>query len=391
MLKSALTATLLAGVAASAVSLATPLAAKEGMFTPDQLPLIAEDLRATGLEIAPEALSDLTGFPMGAIVSLGGCSASFVSPEGLVVTNHHCARGSVQYNSTAENNYLVDRLSSPRPRTDELPAAPGSRIYVTVAEVTDVTDRDAVEGTERLAPAARYDTGRAAPEGHHRRMRGATPVIRCLVASFYGGAQYKLIKRLESARRAAGLRAGGLDRQSMAATSTTGSGRATPATSPSTAPMSRRTVRRRIMPRRTSPTSPEHHLKVSAAGLENGDFVMAAGYPGSTSRYATLAEVEDTFGWQLPDLQVGAATTSGSTRSRRPRPQGRDARVKYESRLAGLNNHREEPARPDRGRAPGRAGRAAADARGNGAGGVDRGGSVACTLWRGAHARIVRR
>ena len=40
------------------------------------------------------------------MVSLGGCTASFVSPQGLVVTNHHCARGSVQYNSTAENNYL---------------------------------------------------------------------------------------------------------------------------------------------------------------------------------------------------------------------------------------------------------------------------------------------
>ena len=62
MKKTAVVAALMA-CAASA-----PLAAKEGMFTPGQLPEIAEDLRKTGLEVSPEALSDLTGFPMGAIV-----------------------------------------------------------------------------------------------------------------------------------------------------------------------------------------------------------------------------------------------------------------------------------------------------------------------------------
>ena len=82
--------------------------AKEGMFTPEQLPSIAGDLKETGLAIPASSINDLTTFPMGAIVSLGGCSASFVSDKGLAVTNHHCARGSVQYNSTPENNYLKD-------------------------------------------------------------------------------------------------------------------------------------------------------------------------------------------------------------------------------------------------------------------------------------------
>ena len=63
--------------------LAAPLSAKEGMFTPDQLQEISDELNEAGLEIDPDALSDLTGFPMGTVVSLGGCSASFVSPQGL--------------------------------------------------------------------------------------------------------------------------------------------------------------------------------------------------------------------------------------------------------------------------------------------------------------------
>jgi hypothetical protein len=41
-------------------------------------------------------------------VSLGGCTASFVSPDGLIVTNHHCVTGQLQFNSTS--NYLFDPI-----------------------------------------------------------------------------------------------------------------------------------------------------------------------------------------------------------------------------------------------------------------------------------------
>ncbi|MFA0373155.1 S46 family peptidase, partial [Vibrio sp. 10N.222.54.F6] len=75
---------------------------------------------------------------MNAVISLGGCTASFVSPKGLVVTNHHCAYGSIQYNSTPEKNLLKDGFLA-KSFAEELPATPGSRIYVTEA-VTNVTD-----------------------------------------------------------------------------------------------------------------------------------------------------------------------------------------------------------------------------------------------------------
>ena len=142
--------------------LAIPLAisslsaiAKEGMFTPEQLPEISDDLKATGLALSPESLSDLTGFPMGAIVSLGGCSASFVSDTGLAVTNHHCARGSVQYNSTAENNYLKDGFLATSP-DKELPAAPGTRMWVTVG-FSDVTDKVTGDLGDDVTGRDRYD------------------------------------------------------------------------------------------------------------------------------------------------------------------------------------------------------------------------------------------
>ena len=117
--------------------LAGPALSVEGMWTPDQLPEVEVDMRRLGLRLAADSLTDLTAFPFGAVISLGGCTASFVSPEGLVVTNHHCARGSVQFNSTSEHNYLVTGFVAAT-RAEELRTPPGTRVYVTT-RVTDVT------------------------------------------------------------------------------------------------------------------------------------------------------------------------------------------------------------------------------------------------------------
>ena len=109
--------------------LAPPLVtlAGEGMWPPFQLPELRQELTAAGLEIDPVQLSDLTDYPMNAVISLGGCTASFVSPDGLVVTNHHCAYRAIQYNSTEERNLLQTGFLA-RERSDELPAGPGSRV-----------------------------------------------------------------------------------------------------------------------------------------------------------------------------------------------------------------------------------------------------------------------
>ena len=94
--------------AALTAGLAGTAHAVEGMWQPAQFPKIAETLKQHGLKLDPAKLTDLTAYPMGAIDSLGGCTASFVSPDALIVTNHHCGYGALQYNSTPQKNLIVD-------------------------------------------------------------------------------------------------------------------------------------------------------------------------------------------------------------------------------------------------------------------------------------------
>ena len=125
-------------LAAAALAVATAHA-DEGMWMPKQLPQIAKPLKAGGLALDPNKLNDLTAFPMGAVVSLGGCTASFVSPQGLVVTNHHCAYGQIQLNSTPENN-LIEKGINAATLAQEITGGPNAKVWVT-EQITDVTQR----------------------------------------------------------------------------------------------------------------------------------------------------------------------------------------------------------------------------------------------------------
>src|SRR6478672_8974506 len=70
-----------------------------GMWMPAQMAAHADKLKELGLQFDPKDLTDPTSKVLGAVISLGGCSASFISADGLVITNHHCATGALQHNS----------------------------------------------------------------------------------------------------------------------------------------------------------------------------------------------------------------------------------------------------------------------------------------------------
>ena len=105
-----------------------------GMWMPQQmtLPGHVETFKKMGVDIDAAVLADPLAAPMNAIVSLGGCTASFVSPAGLIVTNHHCVQGALQQNSSPENN-LVENGFLAKTKADEKSAGPNQRVWVAQA------------------------------------------------------------------------------------------------------------------------------------------------------------------------------------------------------------------------------------------------------------------
>jgi hypothetical protein len=307
--------------------------ADEGMWMPQQLPQVAKQLKAAGLKLDPATLTKLTEFPAGAIVSLGGCSASFVSPLGLVATNHHCVYGSVAHNSTPErdllaNGFLAHNLG------EELPAAPGSRIFVTKA-VTDVSKQIITAEVAKLTGKKRSD----AIEKNQKTIQAECekdPGHRCTVSSFYGGLEFYLSKQLEirdvrlvhAPPEGVGKFGGDTDNWMWPRhTGDYGFYRAYVSKDGKAADYSKDNV----------PYVPQHYLKLAKEGVKEGDFIMALGYPGRTNRHRLPSEVAFTFDWNYPafvkasaeSLAIIAETTKDN----------KDTALKYASQVAGINNY----------------------------------------------------
>lgn len=315
----------------SATFFATALA-DEGMWMPQQLPALEDRLEDLGLELDPETLTDLTAHPMGAVISLGGCTASFVSPKGLVVTNHHCAYGSIQYNSTEENNLLENGFLA-EDFSAELPAAPGSRIYVTES-LEDVTASINAAIPENATGAERYDAIEAAEKALIAECE-STPGYHCNVYAYHGGLYYYLIKQLEirdvrlvyAPSHHIGKFGGDIDNWMWPRhTGDFSFYRAYVGPDGKPAAYSEDNV----------PFEPKHWLTVSTQGLDRGDYVMVVGYPGNTDRYRLAAEVKNAFEWVYPTRRKTYLEWLGVIE--KATADNEAAAIKYASLVAGLNN-----------------------------------------------------
>src|SRR6202011_1240637 len=116
-----------------ALVMLAPLAASadEGMWTIDRFP-VARVAKAYGFTATPAFLDHVRA----SSVRLPGCSGSFVSRDGLIMTNHHCARGCVQALSDPQHNFLADGYYAKTPQDER--QCPGFQInsLLTITHVT---------------------------------------------------------------------------------------------------------------------------------------------------------------------------------------------------------------------------------------------------------------
>ncbi|MBD8656316.1 S46 family peptidase [Oxalobacteraceae sp. CFBP 13730] len=311
---------------------ATAAFADEGQWQPHQLPQLSSELKRIGITMPAAKLADLSKHPMSAMVSLGGCSASFVSPDGLVVTNHHCAYGAIQRNSTPEQNYIVNGFLA-KTRAEELPGGPSTLIYVT-EKVENVTKRvldglsPTLSGSERHAlVAARVKALIAECE--------TDKSTRCSVPAFHRGLEYYRIKQLmirdvrlvHAPSDRIGNFGGDIDNYEWPRQTGDYS-------------FLRAYVGKDGRPADPSPDNVPYRSKdflvVSAEGLKNGDPILLAGYPGRTSRYKLPSEIR--FARDV-DFPAKAATITADLATIAAATQGNPAwDVRYASVAKSLNN-----------------------------------------------------
>ncbi|HEX9916949.1 MAG TPA: S46 family peptidase [candidate division Zixibacteria bacterium] len=264
--------------------------ADEGMWMLDSIDKLPwSKMREMGLKLSPKDVYNPKGDGIArAIVNVAGASGSFVSPEGLIVTNHHVAFSAIQRQSKPGQNYLKEGFHA-KTKAEEIPAI-GYNVYVTLS-MDEITDKVLVAVDDRMDDLERYK----AIEKRTKQIideAEAAKDVKCEVVSVYGGMQYYLFTyfKIKDVRivyvppLSIGEYGGEIDNWMWPRhTGDFSFLRAYVAGDGKSADYSPDNV----------PYRPEIYLKVSSAGIKEGDFAMMIGFPGWTARYSSSFSVED--------------------------------------------------------------------------------------------------
>ncbi len=262
--------------------------ADEGMWLPFLIGKNIQEMQSKGFKLSAEDVYSVNQSSLkDAIVQFGGgCTGELISPNGLLITNHHCGYGSIQDVSTVKDNYLKNGFWA-KSYKEEIPA-PGLTVKFLVS-MEDVTQfviprkqyASLEEKEKAMKPIIEKIEKEAAEGGKY------TAQIR----SFFNGNQYILcvyqiytdIRLVATPPEALGKFGGDTDNWMWPRhTADFSVFRVYAGKDNQPAPYNPENV----------PYKPKHFLPVSIKGVKNADYTMVMGYPGRTNRYATSYELD---------------------------------------------------------------------------------------------------
>ncbi|MBT3739205.1 MAG: S46 family peptidase [Flavobacteriales bacterium] len=277
------------------------LTAGEGMWIPLLMKkLNYKDMRKAGLKLSVKDMYSVNhGSLKDAIVSLNGgsCTAEIISSKGLLLTNHHCGFDAIRSHSTVEDNYLEDGFWAMN-MSEELPN-PGMFVSFLI-RMEDVTKEINKVLTDDMSESERSKAASAASKALIEEATKDTD-YRADVETFYHGNEFYLfvyqrytdIRMVGAPPSSIGKFGGDTDNWMWPRHTGDFS-------------MFRVYADKKNQPADYSadnvPLKPKHHLPVSLKGVEDGDFAMVWGYPGSTDRYLSSWGVEQAVDLHNPTV-----------------------------------------------------------------------------------------
>lgn len=317
-----------------AMGITSSLHADEGMWLPSLIQQRIIDMQGKGFRLSAEDIYSINQASLKDAVVLfgGGCTGELISPEGLLLTNHHCGYSSIQYHSSVEHDYLKDGFWA-MTRDEELPnrnltvsfldrmedvtsaVLKGYEPTMTEKERAELVDRNS---SEIIGKASDPSKG-----------------LRAIVEGLYYGNQYFLFVyrefrdvRLVGAPPSAIGKFGG-DTDNWMWPRHTGD-----------FSMFRIYADRDNNPADYSadnvPYRPKKYFSISLQGVDEGDFTFIYGYPGSTMEYIHsegaryVAEISDPHKIALRTLRLDIQKKYMS--------QSQDVRIRYSAKNASVAN-----------------------------------------------------
>jgi hypothetical protein len=287
--------------------------AVEGMFPMSELARL--DLKSAGLEIDPLEIYNPDGLSLiDGICKVGGCTGSFVSDQGLILTNHHCAFRAIQAASSEERDYLTHGFLASS--LQEEVWAKGYTVRITES-YRDVSDRVLAAVADDMDPFARTKAIEKRKKELELEAEKEYPGKRAEVAEMFLGKTYVLflytwlrdVRLVHAPPRAIGEFGGEEDNWIWPRHSGDYSFmRAYVAPDGTPADYSPDNV----------PYRPRKFLQVARQGANEGDFVFLFGYPGRTYRHRTwhfldyeanvrMPWIVDWYGWQIELMEERSA------------------------------------------------------------------------------------